>query len=171
MPLKRPKDYPKLPKTRKKNIEAAKEAIPQKKEDKIEYLCYALFKYDSVLNQQFCTLRIRTVAEFTSFAYEISLASTISKNLIEITLLGLKAKINYLPKVEAATTDLDFENLYGEYTVNIIKQDGSINSAIFDFNIFKKDIKLVRKILPEKKNNRLFCDFEVAQKDFSFRGE
>ena len=32
MPLKKPKDYPKLPKTRKKNIEAAKAAIPQKKE-------------------------------------------------------------------------------------------------------------------------------------------
>jgi hypothetical protein len=165
MPLKKPKDYPKLPKTRKKNIEAAKEAIPQKKEDKI---CSAFFKYDSVLNKQFCSFRIKTIAEFTSFAYEISVASRITKNIIDITLLGLHAKINYLPQVEVAKTDLDFENLYGEYTVNIIKQDGSINSAIFDFNIFKKEINLVKKFMPEKKNNRLFCEFEISYKDFSF---
>jgi len=168
MPLKKPKDYPKLPKTRKKNIEAAKAAIPQKKEDKIEYICSAFFKYDNVLNKQFCTLRLRTVAEFTSFAYEISVASKLTKDVIDITLLGLQAKINYLPQVEVAKTDLDFEDLYGEYTVNIIKQDGSINSAVFDFNIFKKEIDLVKKFMPEKKNNRLFCEFEISYKDFTF---
>ncbi|MCX6152416.1 MAG: hypothetical protein NTX22_17960 [Ignavibacteriales bacterium] len=171
MPLKKPKGIPKLPKTRKKNIEAAKDAIPQKKENKVEYLCFAFFKFDSVFNKQFCTLRIITVAEFTHFAYELSVASSIHKNVIEITLLGLQAKINYLPKVEPAKVDIDFENLYGEYTVNIIKQDGSINSAVFNFNIFKKDIKLTKKFLPEKKNNRLFCDFIVSQNDFTFREE
>ena len=140
MPLKKPKDYPKLPKTRKKNIEAAKDAIPQKKEDKIEYICSAFFKYDSMVNKQFCTLRLQTIVEFTSFTYEISVASRITKNIIDITLLGLRAKINYLPQVEVAKTDLDFENLYGEYTVNIIKQDGSINSAVFNFNIYSGQI-------------------------------
>jgi hypothetical protein len=169
MPLKKPKDYPKLPKTRKKNIETAKLAIPQKKEDKIEYKCLIFFKYDSIKNKEYCTIRIQTIAEFTSFAYEISVASMITKDIIDISLLGLHAKINYLPRVENANTDLDFENLYGEYTVNIIKQDGSINSAVLDFNIFKREIKLLKTFIPEKKNNRLFCEFEVSQKDFSFR--
>jgi hypothetical protein len=167
--LKKPKDYPKLPKTRKKNIEAAKLAIPQKKEDKIEYKCMAFFKFDNIKNKEYCTIRIQTIAEFTSFAYEISVASMITKDVIDVSILGLHAKINYLPRIENANTDLDFENLYGEYTVNIIKQDGSINSAVLDFNIFKREIKLIKTFIPEKKNNRHFCEFEISQKDFSFR--
>ena len=64
-----------------------------------------------------------------------------------------------------------FENLYGKYTINIIKQDGSINSAIVDFNIFKKSIKLINVFLPEKRNNREFIKFEIATKKFKYSNE
>ena len=72
MPLKKPKDLPKIPKTRKKKAEAAIAAIPQKKADKLEYFCKAFYEYDDVLKQQFAVLSIQTIVEFTSFAYEIS---------------------------------------------------------------------------------------------------
>lgn len=169
MPLKKPKDIPKLPKTRKKNIEAAKKAIPFPKEDKIEYQCLAFFKFDATLNKEFCCFRIQTVAEFTSFAYEVSLAAQVERNEIDIIILGLQAKINYLPHVSAAITDVDLERLNGEYTVNVIKQDGSMNTAVFDFNYFKREIKLKNSFVPEKQNNRSFCEFLVSEKDFSFR--
>lgn len=171
MPLKKPTDVPKVPKTRKKNPEAAKAAIPHKKEDKIEYVCSALFLADELRRKQYCTLRIKTVAVFTSFAYEISVDKRINKHTIDLTLLGLQTRTNYLPKTEPAVTDVLFENLYGEYTVNVIKQDGSLNTAVFDFNIFKKNIKLIKKFIPEKKNNRLFCDFDVAEDEFTFLSE
>lgn len=168
MSLKKPAEIPKLPKTRKKNIEAAKAAIPQKKEDKIEYVCLAAFRYDETLRKQYCMFRIQTVVQFTSFAYEISVDSQIIKNEIDLTILGLQTKSNYLPKVEPAFADVLFEDLIGEYTINVIKQDGSINSAVYNFNIFKKEIKLVKTFMPEKENNRLFCEFHVAEDLFSF---
>jgi hypothetical protein len=171
MPLKHPADVPKVPKTRKKNPEAAKTAIPQKKEDKIEYTCSAVFLADELRKKQYCAFRVRTVAVFTSFAYEISIDKRLNKHVIDLTILGLQTRINYLPKTETAMTDILFENLYGDYTVNVIKQDGSINSAVYNFNIFKKEIKLVKKFMPEKKNNRLFCDFDVSQDEFTFLPE
>jgi len=53
--------------------------------------------------------------------------------------------------------------------VNVIKQDGSMNTAVFEFNYFKREIKLVKSFVPEKKNNRMFCEFLVSEKNFSFR--
>ncbi|MGE5400088.1 MAG: hypothetical protein ACM3S2_06775 [Ignavibacteriales bacterium] len=171
MPLKKPSDVPKIPKTRKKKPENAKDAIPQKKEDKIEYVCKALFKFDETLRKQFYVLRLETIAEFTSFAYEISVDAHIDRKVIDITILGLQTKMNYLPNIEHAKAECLFEDLVGDYTVNVIKQDGCINSAIYNFNIYNKQIKLLEKFMPPKKNNRLFCDFEVAEKDFSFPQE
>lgn len=171
MPLKKPADVPRLPKTRQKNPEAAKAAIPQKKEDKIEYVLKALFSYDETLHKQFCLLRLETIAEFTSFAYEISVDSHIEKNDIDITIMGLQTKMNYLPNIEHAKANVRYENLVGDYTVNVIKQDGCINTAIFNFNIYSRKIKLINKFMPPKKNNRWFCDFEVAEQEFTFQPE
>lgn len=168
MPLKKPVEVPKLPKTRKKNAETAKKAIPAKKSDKIEYVCFPFFKFDDVLGKQYTAIRIQTINEFTSFAYELSISASLDKNVIDIVILGLQTKMNYLPKVEPARADALFDNLTGDFTVNVIKQDGSINSAEFHFNIYKKEIILTKKFLPEKKNNRLFCDFAVDEALFSF---
>lgn len=171
MSLKKPADIPRLPKTRSKNPDAARKAIPQKKEDKVEYICSAAFIYDTMFKKQYYRLRLETLAEFTSFAYEISVDWHVEKNVIDITIMGLQTKMNYLPKIEHAKADVLLENLFGEYTVNVIKQDGCINSAVYDFNIFKKQIELKNKFMPPKKNNRLFCEFEVAGESFSFEAE
>ncbi|MGE5496982.1 MAG: hypothetical protein ACM3Q2_02875 [Syntrophothermus sp.] len=171
MPLKKPADVPKLPKTRQKNPEAAKQAIPQKKEDKIEYVLKTLFSYDETLRKQYCILRLETIAEFTSFAYEISVDAHIDKNEINITIMGLQTKMNYLPNIEPAKANVLFENLVGDYNVNVIKQDGCINSAVYNFNIYSKKIRLIEKYMPPKKNNRWFCDFMVAEEEFSFQPE
>ncbi|MEI7811144.1 MAG: hypothetical protein WCJ01_01830 [Ignavibacteria bacterium] len=171
MPLKKPSGVPKLSKARKKNSEAAKKAIPQKKEDKNEYLLKALFYYDETMHRQYYLLRLETIAEFTSFAYEISVDAQIEKKDINITIMGLQTKMNYLPNIEPAKADVPYENLVGDYTVNVIKQDGCINSAVFNFNIYSKNIKLIKKFIPLKKNNRRFCEFEVAEQEFSFQPE
>jgi hypothetical protein len=85
--------------------------------------------------------------------------------------LGLKTKAGYINNSGPARKKVLFENLYGKYTINIIKQDGSINSAIVDFNIFKKSIKLINVFLPEKRNNREFIKFEIATKKFKYSNE
>ncbi|OGU57553.1 MAG: hypothetical protein A2V66_11145 [Ignavibacteria bacterium RBG_13_36_8] len=168
MPLKKPTALPKIPKTRKKKAQSALKAIPQKKPDKIEYYCKALFKYDEKKDLQFCVFAIETVAEFISFVYEVSVDVVKEKKEIFIVLMGLRAMPNLAPKVQPARTEINFEDLLGEYRVNVVKQDGSINSAIYKFNIYKKEILLLDEFKPKKKNNRLFCKFLVADEEFSF---
>ncbi len=168
MPLKNPTELPKIPKTRKKKADAAINAVPDKKPDKHEYKCGAFFYYDKSDKVQKCVFRIETVAEFTNFAYEIAVDTLQEKRDFYFVLMGLKARPNMIPDVEPAITDLAMMNLVGEYTVNIVKQDGAINSAVFKFNLFKKEIELVKEFHPDKKNNRFFCTFEVAENLFTF---
>jgi len=162
MPLKKPEALPKIPKTRKKLPASFLENIPQKKEDKVEYNCHAFFFYDRSLKKQYYVLRLDTVVNFGSFSYSITYDAVKSKKVIDIVILGLKADINFLPDASPAESDVMFEDLFGEFTVNIIKQDGCVNSAVYDFNIFKKEILLKNKFIPTKQNNRLFCDFFTA---------
>lgn len=168
MSLRRPKEIPKIPKTRKKKAHAALTAVPLKKPDKLEYICKAYYKYDEKQLKQFCVFAIETIVEFTSFAYEISVDIIREKNIFYFIITGLKAKMDAVPNIQPARQELLFENLIGDYTINVLKQDGAINSADYHFNIFKKEILLEKEYKPKKKNNRLFCKFDVANDEFTF---
>ena len=168
MSLKKPISIPKIPKTRKKKAHIALSAIPTKKPDKIEYLCKAFYKYDETTGKQYSVFAIETLVEFTSFAYEVSVDVIQEKNVINFILMGLKAKMNVVPLIQPARTELLFQDLVGDYVVNVVKQDGAINTGAYHFNIYKKEILLTKQYKPKKKNNRLFCKFEVAEEEFSF---
>jgi hypothetical protein len=168
LPLRKPQDIPKIPKARKKKAHTLLNAIPSKKPDKLEYICKAYYMYDSKLKRQYCVFAIETIVEFTSFAYEISVEVIREKNIFYFIVTGLKAKMDAVPTVQPARKDLLFEDLIGEYTVNVVKQDGAINSAEYKFNIYKKEIILQKEYRPKKKNNRLFCGFKIAEEEFSF---
>lgn len=161
MPLKNPTTIPKIPKTRKKKANAAIKAIPSLKPDKLEYVCNASFKFDDSSQSVVPTITIETIAEFTSFSYEITMDIVREKREIFIILMGLRAKTNVVPTVQPAIAELPFEDLIGEYDVSIVKQDGAINTAVFKFNSFTKEIELLKEFLPPKKNNRLFTKFTV----------
>ena len=90
------------------------------------------------------------------------------KREIYLVLMGLKALTNMAPQVQPARTDIAFEDLIGDYTVYVVKQDGSINAGKYHIDIYNKEIKLLETFLPEKENNRHFCDFKVAEEEFSF---
>ena len=168
MPLRSLTDIPKIPKTRKKKAYAALEAVPVKKPDKLEYICKALFRYDEKTKRQHYVFVIETVVEFTSFAYEVTVEVIKEKSVLNFILMGLKAKTNVVPQVLPAKAELYFEDLIGDYTVNVVKQDGAINTGEYHFNIFKREILLVKQYKTKKKNNRLFCKFEVAEDEFTF---
>ncbi len=168
MSLKKPKSIPKIPKTRKKKAHTALAAIPTKKPDKIEYLCKAFYKYDDIAGKQYCVFAVETIVEFTSFSYEVSVDVIKEKNIFNFVLMGLKAKTNVVPLVQPARTELCFQDLVGDYVVNVVKQDGAVNTGEFHFNSYKKEILLTKQYKPKKKNNRLFCQFEVAEEEFTF---
>ena len=60
-----------------------------------------------------------------------------------------------------------FQDLVGDYIINVVKQDGAINTGEYHFNFYKRN-SIDKAIQTKKKNNRLFCKFEVAEEDFSF---
>ena len=159
MPLKNPVEVPKLPKTRKKTTESLKNSIPTEKQGTVEYICKAYFNYDKVMNKQTCNISVETVKEFTVLNYVLSTDVKKTKNVIDISILGLNTKQSYYTVVSPAKAELFFEDLFGKHTINVIKQDGSINSAIFDFNIYKKEIKLVEEFLPKKEEQQEILRF------------
>ncbi|MCF8259667.1 MAG: hypothetical protein K9J12_02760 [Melioribacteraceae bacterium] len=168
MPLKNPTEVPKIPKARKKKAEAALVAIPEKKPDRLEYYCDALFIYDEFEKKQYAAFRIYTKAEFTTFDYDLSVNTLEKDDEHYFVLMGLIAKPNRVAYVQPAKKDIRFENLNGEFKINVVKQDGCINSAIYQFNYYTREIKLISTTQPEKKNNRFFCEFDIAKNDFSF---
>lgn len=168
MPLKKPKSIPDIPKTRNKTFEKLKKSIPaEKKDQEIEYICKIYFSGKTQKNQQYC-FRLETTRQFSVLNYELSLDYKKEKKVIDIVVLGINTKSSYSNEAGVAFSEIFLEELYGEYEVNIIKNDGSINSAMFDFNIFKKRIELIKEFVPEKKNNRKFCSFLVDKESFSF---
>lgn len=171
MALKKPKQVPQIPKAREKNIDKLKKSIPSKKKTEIEFNCKIYFYKDGVNGKQKYRFCIETIKMFSFLNYKITAQARKEKKTIDISLLGLTALDDYLAKVQPATIEIDFEDLFGEYTVNIIKQDGSINSALVNFNIFKKEIELVKEFLPEKKNNSKFCTFEIDKESFTYSKE
>lgn len=164
MPLKKPGEVPKIPKARKKKVESVKSATPQKKKAVIEYRCKTFFKWDEIKRKQYSVFLLETVKEFSTFNYYITTKVNINKNNIDILIAGLTTTQNYYTEVSPARSEIILENLFGDYTVNVIKQDGSINSAVYDFNLYLKNISLKEEFIPKKKNNRKFCEFSEANK-------
>jgi hypothetical protein len=168
MPLKNPRSVPKIVKARKKTINKLKEGVPVKKEAEIEYNCKIVFKFNPLTKVQHYAFMLETKKLFSGMNYGVSTESKKDKKVIDISILGLTPRQTYLTEAGPAKSEIYFEDVYGEYTINIIKKDGCINSAIVDFNVFKKEIKLLEEFLPPKKNNRKFCSFIVDQENFTF---
>jgi hypothetical protein len=168
MPLKKPKSVPKIAKARRQTIDKLKEAVPLKKESELEYNCKITFRFNPLKKVQQYSFALETAKLFSSMNYGITIESKKDKKVIDISILGLSPRQTYFTEPGPAKSEVFFEDLYGEYTINIIKKDGSINSAVIDFNVFKKDIKLLNEFLPPKKNNRKFCSFKIDQSNFTF---
>jgi hypothetical protein len=171
MALRKPNEIPKISKAREKTIDKLKKAIPKKKKEEIEFACKFYFHYDKKTKKQKCRIQLETIKLFTTLNYKISLQYRKIKNEIDISIFGLSARNDYLTEVKPAYEFVDFDDLFGEHIVNIIKQDGSINSVRVEFNLYKRQINLIDEFLPPKKNNGKFCSFEVAESLFSFPQE
>ena len=168
MPLKKPKDVPKIVKARKSTLDKIKEAVPSKKEAENEYNCKVSFKFNPLKKVQQYAFALETEKSFSSMDYAITTESKKSKKVIDISILGLTPRQTYFSEPGPAKSEILLEDLYGEFTLNVIKKDGSINSAIVDFNVFKKEMKILSEFLPTKKNNRKFCSFSVDETSFTF---
>ena len=171
MALKKPNDVPQISKAREKNIDKVKKSTPVKKKSEIEFNCKIYFHKDGTNGRQKYRFEVETLKIFSFLNYKITAQARKEKKTIDISLLGLTALNDYMAKVQPANVEIDFEDLFGEFTVNILKQDGSINSALINFNIFKKEIEIVNEFLPDKENNSKFCTFEIDREKFTYSKE
>ena len=168
MPLKKPKDIPKLPKTRKKSIDALKKAIPLKKKSEAEYNLEIYFFYDNVIKKQFVAIEVLTVKDFTYLNYEIALDYQIEKDEIDISILGLNMVYSYVVEPKPASRIILLEDLAGDYKINVLKQDGRLNILLLEINPFRKKITFSAEKVPTKKNNTKFCTFKINEQKNTF---
>jgi hypothetical protein len=168
MSLKKSKTVPGITETKKMNSKKIKNAARDKKSHEIEYICNVYFSYNPLRKNQSYAVEIETTKLFSVLNYDLTVNSKKTRNIIDISLLGLKATNSYTNEAGPASNVIYFDELYGKHTINIIKQDGSINSAIFNFNIFKKSIELLEESPSGNKNNLRFCTFNVAEKKYTF---
>jgi hypothetical protein len=132
------------------------------KQDSIEYLCSVFFRYNKLTKQQQYCVRLETIKLFSALSYRLTVKAHKKKSEIDLNIMGLTPDQTYLQLVKPAASESYFDELYGDYKINIIKPDNSINSAVFNFNIFKKEIVLVNSLFTPGKNVRQFCTFETA---------
>lgn len=168
MPLRKIKDIPKVPRSHKKSIDKLKASTPASKKSGIEYTASFFYRYDAKQKKQFYIIALETSKLFSSLNYEIALDVRKAKSVIDISIMGLNALQSYRVQPLPAVSYLHFEDLFGDFTINVIKQDGSVNSADVYFNVFKKEITLKKEFLPSKKNNRKFVVFKVEPQLFTF---
>ena len=168
MALKRQKKVPQIPRTREKSIDKMKYSTPKEKGGEIEYICNVYFYFNPHSKKQQYCFSVEKIKLFSSLNYELTLMAEKKKKEIDISVLGLKAKQVYFTESGPAVGSVCFEDVYGEHIVNLIKPDGTINSADFSFNMFKKEIILLKEFMPAKKNNRKFCKFKVVNSYFTF---
>ncbi|MCE1189529.1 MAG: hypothetical protein LWX56_10335 [Ignavibacteria bacterium] len=162
MPLRKPGEVAHIPKTRKKSITKIKSATPEKKKKELEYRASLYFQYDAIEKKQYYIISVNTVKEFTFLNYELSIGVQKKKDAIDLSLLGLSATHSYLVQPQPAKLEIRLEDLYGTFTVSFIKPDGSINSFVVEFNIFKKSITIEKEIIPRKKNNHKFVTLDTS---------
>lgn len=171
MALKKPKEVPQISKAREKKIDKLKKVTPTKKKTEIEFNCKIYFHKDGINGKQKYRFEVETLKIFSFLNYKLTVQARKEKKVIDISLLGLTALNDYMAKVQPANVEIDFEELFGDYTVNVIKQDGSINSTLVNFNIYKKEIEIIKEFLLEKKNNSKFCMFEIDKDNFTYSKE
>ena len=97
---------------------------------------------------------IRTINEFNSFRYEISLDAILKDHIIRLTIGGLKAPQMNLPGTGPAVKEMEFENLKGDYEIIISKHGKDENK--FSVDISNKQVVLIKT--PRNKFSEIVTD-------------
>lgn len=134
----------------------------------LEYYIRFYFDFDKTIGRQYYTAALSTVRLFSQLNYSITTKVKRQKDQITINLLGLSTNNSYYTNSYSAVTFLRFEELFGDFTVNVVKQDGTINSALVSFNVYNKSIEIRSTSSGNEGEDRIFCQFETENSQFTF---
>jgi hypothetical protein len=99
----------------------------KKKHRDPEYALHIFHHNDERTGKSSVVILVRTIKEFTSFNYEILLNASMTERTIQVKILGLRTTPLIMPGIGPARGRKDFDNLGGEYTVQVSKLDGETN--------------------------------------------
>lgn len=120
-----------------------------------EYLLTVSQKYDEVKNKYFTLIRLQTVQEFTNFKYELTVEEESERYKIRYKLLGINTPKLLIPGGGPAVYEKTYEQLTGEYEIEVVNLDGEIN--LFKIKFLKN------KILLFKEQQKSFIDILCIQ--------
>lgn len=120
-----------------------------------EYLLTVFQKYDEIKNKYFTLIRLQTVKEFTNFKYELAVEEEVEKYKIRYKLLGINTPKLLIPGGGAAVFERTYEQLTGEYEIEVVNLDGETNFFKIKF--------LKNKILLFKEQQKSFIDILCIQ--------
>lgn len=134
----------------------------------LEYYVRFYFEFDKVTGRQYYTIALSTFRLFSQLNYSITTKIKKQKDQITINLLGLSTNNSYYTNSYSAVSFLRLEELFGDFTVNVVKQDGTINSALVSFNIYNRTIEIRSTSSGNEGQDRIFCQFETDNSQFTF---
>lgn len=154
------------------DIESRKSALIEDRKrfgkTNLEYLVRFYFSFDKVTGKQFYTVALSTYRLFSQLNYSITTKVKRQRDHITVNLLGLSTNNSYYTNSYSAVSFLRFEELFGDFTVNVVKQDGTVNSALVAFNIYNKSIEIRSTSSGNDGEDRIFCQFETDSSQFTF---
>jgi len=108
-----------------------------------EYVLLIAPKFNERKNKTVTRVAIRTVKEFTNFAYELIVDTRMEDRRLILGIRGLRAPQLTFPAVGPATFESEFDDLLGNYEVAVSKLGKEVN--VFRVDIRPENVTLEKK--------------------------
>ena len=119
------------------------EDMAKKKGREPEYSLNIFHHYDEKIKRNVIVFLVQTIRIFVSFRYEILLEEAVQGSVIDLKIVGLHVPELLMPQTGPAAGRRDFKELQGSYTLNISKQDKTLN--IFQIEILPDSVEIRQK--------------------------
>lgn len=104
-----------------------------KKKQEPQYTLNIFTHFDEKTHRDVTVFLVQTTRIFVNFRYEILLDATVNSDKISLKILGLHVPSVLLPQSGPAVGIRQYDVLHGKYSMQIIKQDGTVNEFEVEF--------------------------------------
>jgi hypothetical protein len=108
-----------------------------------DYSLNIFHQYDEKTRRNVVVFLVQTIRMFVSFRYELLLEDAVRDGVIDLKINGLHVPELLMPATGPAAGRCDFPGLQGTYTLNVTKQDKTLNS--FQIEILPDRIEIKHK--------------------------
>jgi uncharacterized protein (DUF488 family) len=117
--------------------------MARKKKRDPDYTLNIFHHYDEQTKRNVVVFLVQTTKIFVSFRYEILLENSLEGSVINIKIVGLHVPELLMPQTGPARGRRDYEHLDGSYTLQVTKQDKTLNT--FQVEITPSSVEIKQK--------------------------